>query len=227
MARSFTVTLLEQKARERADEVNSTRLGSAEVMRLISASWARLYMKIVKAYPEHYIASQDITTTGPTEALNATYFATHSVVQTIGTQKRELRNISMDEFAQYYHAGSPATVYMVQGNNLLLLPSGTGLTYTHFYLPVPVDLTAGTQSIDCEAGWEEYLVCDVAGRMVLKEEGDARPHFAERDRIEREIDKEVTLRDLRRRRPLRDVRDDEIGNSIDQRVGSWRDRLDY
>lgn len=224
MARNITVTNLVLAIRERADQVGSTFVSDAEIIRMISASWGELYMKVVGAYPERYLELKTLTADGTSDyAQDATFLSTVWIAEVVSATgpMRRLRCISAEELPLWLlRTGGRAEVYFVTSgsNAILLLPAPpTGQTYRHAYIPVPVDLASGATEINGEAAWEQFIVCDVAGKIAQKEESEHRGHFAERDRIGKRIDEEATLREILEPRRVEGFGDDGYADEADWR----------
>ena len=63
--------------------------------------------------------------------------------------------------------------YRLNGNNLMIVPQTQGgQTLRIWYAPRPSQLINMTDLIDGISGWEEYVVADVAIKMLAKEESD-------------------------------------------------------
>lgn len=212
MARNITVTNLVLAIRERADQVGSSFVSDAEIIRMISASWGELYMLLVKAYPERFMLEQVITADGVdgNYAVEATYLATLGVSyrRSATSGQWPLARLGLSEIPLWQNQTGRALRYAVVGSNVALFPNPpNGQVYVHVYLPVPVNLSVGTESIDGEAAWEQFIVCDVAGKIAQKEESEHRGHFAERDRIRARIEEEALMREVLEPRRVEGVAD--------------------
>ena len=176
MARTFTLLQIRTRARERADMVNSSFITDSELNGYISASYAELYDILIQSGLIYFTpTAQTITGVAGTEnyALPSDYYGTVSVSRKSGNDYFPVVEYMITEREQYENSGNNNSVaYSVQGANLSLLPTPSGGTYRHIYIPAPVDLTASVDgtTIDGVSGWEEYIVVDAARKMLQKEE---------------------------------------------------------
>lgn len=225
MARSFSVTNLILRVRERAAMTGSTAVSDAEIMRLLSADWAELHGILAVRYPERFATSQDIVALASTNdyALNADFLDLIMVTFNIGSYRYPLRSIPIDELPRYTISTGRAYVYIVLGRNISLYPTpAAGQQYSLLYVSAPADLTLGTQTIDGEAGWEEYLVNMGAGKVLQKLQRDGfQGMFAEAERMRDRIKQEAMERDLLVPRAVRDTQGDGGDRRLRPHPSDW------
>jgi len=218
MSRTVTVSDIETEARNRSDMVSSTFVTSAVAITMIDASYTELYDLLIDN--DLYFFSEDSFSTVADQAdytLPSDYYKTLGVdLVRGGDQSITLERFEWMERNRYDNAikngvGVLADAYMRYlpiGGVLRFKPTPqAGQTILHTYIPSPAKLTAGGDVIDGVSGWEEYLVVDVAAKMLEKEESDTTPFMirkeALRSRIEkisseRDFGKSVTISDQRR-----------------------------
>lgn len=207
MARSFTATLIQTAAQQRADMVNSTFIGTTEWLTYVSASYAFLYDLLVKAGENYFESTQ--TLTAASTALPSDYYGTKTVYYVPSTnQYVPLRRVEDNEFHLYYDGGGSSypTGYRVAGANIVLLPAGTTVgTCIHYYVPAPADITSGSTTIDGVSGWEEFIVLDCAIKARIKAESSVEELVRERALILQRIEDMAENRSLQTARRIVDV----------------------
>tara|TARA_R110002126_G_scaffold172712_6_gene321517 strand:- start:2861 stop:3547 length:687 start_codon:yes stop_codon:yes gene_type:complete len=180
MSNTTTLAQLRTRARERSDQENSTFVSPTELLSYINASYQELYDILVGKYEDYYttkttsvIASGDSTITLPTDfyKLRGIDFKldtnTWVAVGKFNFIERNVLNRSIVRRG----AGFRETQYRVIGGEVQIEPedSADG-TYRIWYTPLPTLLSAETDTIDGIQGWEEYVIIDVAIKMMAKEE---------------------------------------------------------
>ena len=209
MAKTVTLAELKRQARELADQEPSlnTFVDETELREMINSSIDEWYGMVAMAVPERYETLQSLTvgsgaasttninsTSG--EALLATdHLATLSVDYvrnpTSSNERFELRRLTYQErnlFTRRPNTGRALGYRLIQGNiRFNPVPTSSGETYEHRYVPVAPSLTSDADTLDGVNGWEQWIVHDVAARMLIKEESDESRVRAKQDRIERNI----------------------------------------
>jgi hypothetical protein len=186
VARNFTAGQILTRARQRADREDSQFVTDTEGLTLVSASYADLYNTLVSKGLSYFESTQTITTDGTANtALPSGYLGTIGVdYQRGSSQWSPLYELMPQERNRYGASSGEARAYRVVGSNITLYPTPpTGQTYRHLYVPAPADLTSSATSVDGVSGFEEYVVLDVAIKMLHKEESSATHLERERARI--------------------------------------------
>lgn len=180
MARTVTLSSLEAQARQRSDSESLTnRHTQAQVWEYINESWAELYNILIQTGQEYYLSSYSFNTTAGTTdyALPADFYLDKGADTTIAGCVVLLDRWQWEERDQYdaitvWSPGVP-WAYALVGSNISLRPSPpSGVTVRLWYYPAPSRMTSGSNSIDCLAGFEEYIVCDVAAKILTKDDRD-------------------------------------------------------
>jgi hypothetical protein len=121
-------------------------------------------------------------------------------------------------------SGIPIAFSMYTNTGVALLPPAqAAYPYTLWYLPVGTDLTAGSDTFDGIAGWEEWLYWDMLVKLVVRESDAAKAQIAsgERERVQAAILKRS--RHLQRQGPS--IKRDTRGEKLDKRRflrSNWR-----
>ena len=175
-----TIDQLETEARQRADmESDDSFITSAEAFRMINQSIKELYDLLIENQGhEYYITTQSISTVAGTSsyALNSAFYQLLGVDATVGSTVFTVRPFMFQERNAYSlgagWGGLEPVYYRVEGSNIVFIPAPMAVhSVTVWYIPQFTDLTTG-QTFDGINGWEEYVVVDVAMKMLEKEESD-------------------------------------------------------
>ena len=185
MARTATLASLQAQALQRADiPATTTRYASGETAEYVNQSMAELYGILVQSDEDFYTVSVPLTTvSGQADYTFASLVTNNDVlkyrgldVPTVGGFKRSAERLEWSERNDYtgpmpvFIAGRPLKVHVTK-DTLSLYPTPTGgLACTFWYVPNPPRLdVAGTITFDGCSGWEEYIVLDVAAKMLVKD----------------------------------------------------------
>ncbi|TXH51987.1 MAG: hypothetical protein E6Q97_17055 [Desulfurellales bacterium] len=177
MARTVTVSSIVDQIRKRSDiEAETDRFPQAELALYVSQSWCELYNEIVLQNNDAYLSSQlyNLVAGTDTYALPADFYLERGVDFTAQGYTYTLARWQFEEREMYqfigtYTYGMP-TAYRVVGSNLVFKPvPQTGSTARLWYYPAPVVLDINS-SVDGVAGFEEFLVCDGAYKVLEKDQ---------------------------------------------------------
>ena len=180
MANTVTLADLRTRCRERADQEESEFVSATELLSYINASYAELYDILVSKFEDYYtlsttttIASGSNTFSLPTDfyklrgldyKLSATDWQT---VQKFNFSERNSVNRSISRS----RSGDKAVEYRIVGSTMHIEPADNAAgTYRIWYTPAYTPLTEETDTVDGVNGWEEYIIIDVAIKMMAKEE---------------------------------------------------------
>lgn len=174
-----TLSAFRDRARQRADMVNSRFVTDAELNTYINASIDELYDLLIASRGEnYYVKSYSFTTSTnvDTYALPADFLKLMGVdYVTSTTQAITLKAFRWQERNRFrepfYNTRNYNLMYQVRGDNLVFIPTPNGNQQIKlWYVPRALDLTTDTSSFDGINGWEEYVVIDAAIKMRVKEE---------------------------------------------------------
>lgn len=178
--RSRTLVNLRADVRELCDIPNDDEfVTNANLNERINRSIARLYWKLVQAQgADHYEKSATFTTSAGVNEYSfsamtpaVTDFARLIQIEiSDGTLRRVMQPFMRKEHGQWLEAQVPG-----------------GHTVTLYYVPAPVRLTADGDSFDGIAGFEDWVVNDVAIGVAGKEESDTSEFRATKQEIDRQI----------------------------------------
>lgn len=185
MARTATLASLQTQALQRADiPATTTRYATGETAEYVNQSMAELYGVLVQSDEDFYTVSVPLTTVGGQADYTFAALVTDDDVfkfrgldiPVTGGFKRTAERLEWAERNDFtgplpmYIAGFPMK-YHVTADKLTLYPTPSGgLLCTFWYVPNPPRLdAAGTITFDGCSGWEEYIVLDVAAKMLVKD----------------------------------------------------------
>lgn len=188
MARTRTLTNLLADIRYQADiEGLTQRHPDANLTRLINQSIQAFRLKISSAGHPYYLTEASGTTVADTDdyALPADFVALYGVDLVVGSQRISLEPYSLVERNDYSDPIVPGdgvpVMYRLQGANIRLLPEpDAAYAYTLLYLPCGTDLSAAGDTFDGIAGWEDWIVLDVARKVLTRDDDDEQTPKVER-----------------------------------------------
>lgn len=198
---AVTLATLRTRARERADQTNSTFVSDARALDWINEGHAKLHELLIKAYGEEFLeTSASITTVNGQDYVNLPndFFILYGVELIVGGVYQTLKPFNRTERNLYrngqlgYWRMLPR--YKLSGSKLRLLPVPDGVyTGNIWYAPVSTPLSADLDTVNYPNGWERYIVCYTAIQMMMKEESDTRDLRVELQKMEDEL-KEIAQR---------------------------------
>lgn len=187
---SVTLATMRTRIRQRTDQEysDSEFVTDAELTQLINTSYNELYGLLIRHSLHRTETVQTITANGAASyALPTDRFAILGVFRIDGTATKSF-------LARHDHrkrpdtaVKSPAATYRVIGGNIEFIPVPASGTYEVVYVPIPGTLVDDADELDGVLGWEEYVVVDVAIRVLMKEESDVTDLKGERDRLHARI----------------------------------------
>lgn len=197
MARTYLVSELVTSIRRRADVEKTQFVTDAEIIEYIDRSNCELYDLIVSKYNDYFMSSQTYTL-GGSEFITvpADFYKLLGIDQAeTPTSDRwfTLRPINFNErnkrfntlFNMSYH---PTYRYHLQNDQIRINPIPAAADVLRvWYVPAPVKITLGTQTIDGKSGWEEYIIVDCCAKIRVKQELDPQAFMVEKARLEQRI----------------------------------------
>ncbi len=165
MARSYTRAQLRTMVRQQADQESIGFVADSELDNYLEHERAEIYELL--AHYGYYNAEQALT--AATTALPAAYGKTLAVEYVNGDSYIPLKPIGAHERYQYSGGSGQATAYYLAAGNIILLPTPSGGSYRHTYVPAPTPLTDDTSSFDGVMGYESAVIYGACMRCALKE----------------------------------------------------------
>lgn len=209
MARTRTLSELREEVRQRVDVENATTwLPNTELTRLINQSIARLHRKIAREFPDLLTMNGTITTVAGQE-IYTLGVSPSDFYKLVGPPEVDLGGPgpvpmvrwTFAERTSYLYTGGWTSdrpiAYRLYGRDevsFLPVPDAAHDITVH-YIPAPTDLSADADTYDGRAGFEEWVVCDAAIKVAIKEEGDTTELRAERDEHWLEITRDLVTTD--------------------------------
>jgi hypothetical protein len=209
---SVTIETLTTRVRQRADFENSQFVTDEEILTHINASLGELWELLVAAAPEFYVNYQVISPTGAEAGLfdmPDDYFGTVGVDYELSTgqwialtkimlSERNNYDYSIQDISQGYtfDRSTPAGTSPFPKLHLLPHPRANH-TYRHVYtMAAPTLEVGGTESVDGINGFEEYIVIDVAIKLLSKEESPTGVYERQKDAMTARLLAAAELRTL-------------------------------
>ena len=199
---------LRDRAKRRADMVNSTFVADAEWNDWINEGLCELHDLLVLAYEGYGLTSADITLVDETEAyaLPANFYKCKGADFVDGDTSYSLSEFEWAERNRYRYdpvlvdvaPTGAAYSYRIEGNNLRLIPRpGTG-TVRLWFVPQPALLMtdASTTDIAVVVGWEELVSVSCAIKALIKEESAPNALFAQKAELVARIKAAASQRNI-------------------------------
>lgn len=201
---------LRSRIRSRCDQAGSTFIGDTELDEMMNAAYAHLVDELYDVIDvEAFVSSVDDTTVagtdvytlspngGPSLEDNDLYRIAGVDVQfqgkwrSIGRWKFTSRN-ALNDVSGW--SGPGDTFYKLHGHNqadgetrIRFYPTPQGVhSFRVWYMPIAFTIDATTPMLALN-GWDEFVVCDVCAMILEKEESEAGPFTARRDRALRRV----------------------------------------
>lgn len=205
-----TVSLdtLRTRIRQRSDNehTGSSFVTDTELTQLINTSYQELYGHLVRAGLHMNESVGTITADGSgTYQMPTDYYSILGVFRIEGGNKYRLARHSVRHRVGTGQTGT-ATSYRIVGTDVELSPRPLSGDYEIIYVPVPGELEDDDDLMDGVLGWEEYVVIDVAIKVLQKEESDVTTLLRERERLLLRIQEEAAAEEMTESWTVADVR---------------------
>lgn len=193
---SVTLATFRQRARQRADMVNSKFITDAELNTYINASLTELYDLLLSSRGEnYYVVSYDFTTTSTndTYALPTDFYKLLGVdLVSSNTQSITLKAFRWQERNRFrepfYNQRVYNLMYQIRNNDLVFIPTPNAVQKIRvWYIPRTEELALDTDTFDGINGFEEYVVIDAAIKMRVKEESSVDELLLAKQKMEERI----------------------------------------
>lgn len=213
-----TLAEIKEEAAERADMENSNFVDSAELLRYINKSYARLYDLLTTAYPDYFTKTRPYEFTTNTSdrfyRLPSDFYKLRGVdLVASATKNVTLKQFMFEERNRFTEPviwgfeGAAYIRYRLTGSKLEFSPQkATSSDIQVWYVPTAKKLVNDTDTIDGINGWEEFVILDAAVKMRIKEETDTSDLVRERELLKRELEIIAAQRDLGQTERVSDVR---------------------
>lgn len=202
--RTVSVATLKERIRRRTDQENSGFISDAELLEYINSAYAEYYGLITTLYEDYNVASADMTTVSDANIYNlpSNFFKMLGVDYDADTdQVIELERFQFVERNRFQRDGAVdpsgrGIRYKLMGDTITLVPAPpAGKKIRLWYIPSAPLLQTDTQLIDGINGYEEMVICEVAMRIMNKQEQDAGPFVAAKNAVMARIQEEAPNRD--------------------------------
>jgi hypothetical protein len=232
MALIRTREWIRDQARELADEVNSTFITNTTIDRWIDAAFTKLHDLMVSANPDWWLAEHVFQTTVGTKeyalpedfyqargvdlmegAVSAGEGQLAAVGEGISIESYNFldRNRHSQNWPPMRWIDAPAVRYRIvrSGHDpiearIRFEPDPGGRVYRLWY--VRASPSEGNTEYDGVNGWEEYVIADVAIKMMIKSESDPSAAMALKSEAEARINRMAPKRDQGRPVQVADTR---------------------
>jgi len=202
MANTVTLAQLRTRSSQRADMENSEFVSPEELLSYINASYAELHDILVSKFEDYYtISSLFSIASGNTSPLPTDFYKLRGVDfkvdanNWISVSKFNFANRNTISRSSVSRSNKSAQ-YRVIGDNLMIEPESSAVgDYRIWYTPVYTPLVLETDTVNGLNSFEEYIVIDVAIKMLAKEESSVTHLVKEKEAMGRRIDLMAQNRD--------------------------------
>lgn len=212
----ITLAELKEQSRQRADMENSEFVSDSELTSYINASLAELHDLLIASYCDDYMMEEYIFVSDTTlqYTLPSDFYKLRGVDVRRGdtgqwaTVKRfnfNRRNEQQNAYA-WNLLGLPYIEYRLVGSKIRFNRTPDAqLQFRIFYHPKLEKLVADVDSYDDVNGFAEYVVVDVATKMLQKEESDVTVLMAQKEALRQRIIAMAANRDANEPASVTDV----------------------
>lgn len=202
-----TLSDLKTRIRERSDKVNSQFITESELTSLINASYAELYDIIVLTGQDYFTIKLPFTMASADAGvynLPDNFYKFKGLDYLLGAFFITIYPFDWTERNDQQRAVNLLSGldirYRIMGTTLHIEPrdNATG-SYQLWYIPAYTPLIADTDIVDTQItrqNWEEYIVADVAAKILDKEESNSDRLVAAKERIRMRITEFAADRDI-------------------------------
>lgn len=204
MGYNITVSSLVTNARQRANKERSNFVTDAEILQLVDRSYKELYDLVVTSYQDYYAEDYDFSTVGGQKdyPLPDNFYKLLGVDMYIDADRFvTLRQFMFQERNKYRFNMITPTIpaqilqYHILGSNLRLMPSPTSATTMKlWYVPRAKNLTTSASpgadqinQVDCQNGWEDFIITSAAIYILIKEESDVTALMAMKEEAKQRV----------------------------------------
>lgn len=204
---NITLSELTERIRRRSDQENSTFVTDNEIRDMANFSLGELQDILISAYDtESFLDGYEFSTVvGQTDyPLPDDMYKLAGVDMTKGSCSYEVKKYKFNERnirsnSSYIGIRTADFAYRLYGNSIKLLPEPSGVnTVTLHYIPQVTELVLDTDVVDniYIKSWIEYVIVDVAIKIIIKEESDPNALMAQKGHLVNRIEKMKEERDF-------------------------------
>lgn len=216
MANTVTLAQLKTRARQHADMENSTFITEPELLDYINGSYAELYDIVVGKFEDYYVVDTPFTiTSGNTEPLPSDFYKLRGLDYKIDANnfialdKFNFRKRNILNRSTAYSGLNKYLQYRIIGSNIVIEPEDNAAgEYKIWYTPVVTKLVNDGDLVDGINGYEDYIVIDVAIKMLSKEESSTTHLERQKEALLNRIEVAAQNRDYDQPESITDVDDD-------------------
>lgn len=190
---------------------DSTFVQDSEITTYINHSIAELHDILIQTYGADYKVknvSFNLTRNQSSYALSS-IITDNDFYKMLGVDAKvngsdwfTLNQFNFNERNKYNQSNSAITLglnnfrYRLNGSNLIFMPvPDTDIPVQVWYIPIAQKLVNLTDTLDDLNGYDEYIVVDVAIKMLVKEESDASELMNQKVALKRRIEEAAQNRD--------------------------------
>lgn len=212
---TITLAQIKERSRQRSNMEESNFVEDAELTSYINSSIAELHDLLVATYGPDYFVDTNLFSTQADVAdysLPTNFYKLKGVdVSVSGDDYFSLRPFNFNERNKNQEGtwgvlGAPSLRYRLVGSKVRLSPTPDAAhSIKLWYVPKAVELVADTDTYTDINGYIEYVIVDVAIKMLQKEESDVSILLSQKDRLQRRIETMAQNRDAEQPESISDI----------------------
>lgn len=209
MARPVTFGEMKLRARQRADQVNSTFIKEPELEQYINDSITELYDVLVQKFgSDYYIKDFEFQTVQGVRDydLPADFYKLKGVDLIRGQQDRDVTLKPFMFIERNKRSLFDNFRYRIVGSQISFLQPDTSRSIRLWYVPISERLVDDSDTFDGINGYEEYVIIDAAIKMLTKEESDTQVLMQQKMMMLQRIEEAADNRDEGQSDRVTDVR---------------------
>lgn len=214
MGTAVLVSAIIEEARVRLDAptiTSTTLFNTANSLNLVQYSARRLGGIVRRADSDYFLTTSTLTTSvGINEvSLPADFSDLRSIAWMRSTNDRVPMDLaSVDDFtdpSENSESWQAAPRYRLTSGVVMVFPRPAAAYTLSLYYDTGINVTATTDIISCQPGWEEWIILDVCVRVRMMDEKSAKDFLDERAKVEFDVIKQAGSRDKYQTHQVRDL----------------------
>ena len=212
MPRTFAMSVIRGRCKQRADQENSSLISDSEWNALISEVYGELFSEVAACLERYFESTTTVTATGATSYNEPTdHYSTIRIARVSSGRQYPLRQLrSQDEAHLIGVPGGDAVYWTLVDDQLFLYPNPSSGSYKWYYIAQPPDLSAYADGdlVDLVSpDGEAFLIWGVAAIALAKAESNPSLALSRQEAARERVQYWAANRNLAegRSRPVEDI----------------------
>lgn len=208
MSRSYTVSELADKVRNRGEYKEGGYITDAMLIDFIDSAHTEVYDLLVGKWEDYYVTVATFSTTADvaTYTLPTDFYKLLGLDVKVGDRWRLVRRYNLTQRNDNQNGLADVLRYRLEGNNIHLIPTSSTVQDLRItYIPRAPILSALDDSVDGVNGWEELVVLLALRRCKVREEASVTAIDTEIARQMQRLESAADARDAGESESLQDL----------------------